>query len=223
MPWTPTSLLAMNSSVSSMPRPDCLVALRKVTAAWSAEDFLVLLVGEQGAQGCVLAPIGNPHAGLPHAGNAGKGAANHGREPDQLEHERRRFRPPNLGTQPGEMAAGDMAALMGDDPDHLIGRLGVHQHAGMNEHVMPVDDEGVEGAVVDEMDADVLRAEAGGGEDRLGVDADQRFRFGIADEPGSVHRGRGDQSGREPADESRAEPPGGGIDPGLGQKRHGSA
>ena len=54
------------------------------------------------------------------------------------------------------MAAGDVAALMGDDPDHLIGRLGLHQRAGMHEHVVPVDHEGVEGAIVDEVNADSL-------------------------------------------------------------------
>jgi len=56
----------------------------------------------------------------------------------------------------------------------------------MHEHIVPVDDEGVEGAVVDEVDADSLRAEAGGVEDGLGVKADQRFGFGVADEPGGV-------------------------------------
>ena len=111
----------------------------------------------------------------------------------------------DLRAEPGEMAAGDMAALMRDDADHLIGRLGVHQRAGMNEHVMPVDDEGVEGAVVDEMDADALRAEAGGIEDRLGVYPDQRFGFGVADKPGGIRRSGGDERGRKPADETRAE------------------
>jgi hypothetical protein len=87
------------------------------------------------------------------------------------------------------MATGDMTALMGDDADHLIGRLGVHQCAGMHEHVVSVDDEGIEGAVVDDVDADCLRAEAGGVEDGLGVKADQRFRFGVADKPSGVRRG----------------------------------
>ena len=53
MPCTPISLVFMNSKVSSRPRPDCLVALRKVTAAWSAEEFLVLPVGEHHAHGGV--------------------------------------------------------------------------------------------------------------------------------------------------------------------------
>ena len=56
------------------------------------------------------------------------------------------------------MTAGDMAALMRDHADDLIGCLGVHQRAGMDEHVVPVDDEGVEGAVVDDVDVDRLCA-----------------------------------------------------------------
>ena len=116
-----------------------------------------------------------------------------------------------------------MTALMGDDADHLIGRLGVHQCAGMHEHVVSVDDEGVEGAVVDDVDADCLRAEAGGVEDGLGVEADQRFRFGVADKPSGVRRGRGDESGGKPADETRAEPPWRRVGSGLSQKGHGSA
>ena len=113
----------------------------------------------------------------------------------------------NLRAEPGEMAAGDMAALMRDDADHLVRRLGVHQRAGMDEHIVPVDDEGVEAPVVDDVDLDALRAEAGGVEDRLGVSADQRFGLGVADEPGGVGRGRGDKGGGKPPDETRAEPP----------------
>ena len=64
MPCMPLSLLAMNSKVSSMPRPDCLVALRKVMAAWSADDFSVLLVGEDASERGILAAIGDAHAGL---------------------------------------------------------------------------------------------------------------------------------------------------------------
>ena len=79
------------------------------------------------------------------------------------------------------MAAGDMAAFMRDHADDLIGSLGVHQRAGMDEHVVPIDDEGVEGAVVDDVDVDGLSAQAGGVKDRLGVGRISAFRLGIAD------------------------------------------
>ena len=79
------------------------------------------------------------------------------------------------------MAAGDMAALVRDHADDLVGSLRIHQGAGMDEHVVPVDDEGVEGAVVDDVDVDRLSAQAGGVKDRLGIGLDQPFRLGIAD------------------------------------------
>ena len=67
------------------------------------------------------------------------------------------------------MTAGDMAALMRNHADDLIGSLRIHQRAGMDEHVVPVDDEGVEGAVVDDVDVDRLSAQSGGVKDRLGI------------------------------------------------------
>ena len=54
----------------------------------------------------------------------------------------------------------------------------------MHEHVVTVDHEGIEGAVVDDVDVDALSSEACGGEDRFGVDLEQRFRLGIADHTG---------------------------------------
>ena len=95
---------------------------------------------------------------------------------------RRRFRLRHLAAKPGEMAAGDMAAFMRDDADDLVRRVGLHQRAGMHEHVVPIHHEGVEGAVVDDMDLDILRAEAGGAEDGLGVVADERFGLRVADD-----------------------------------------
>ena len=80
------------------------------------------------------------------------------------------------------MAAGDVAAFMGDDADDLIGCLGLHQQPGMDEHVLPIHDEGVEGAVVDDMDPDALRPEPRRGEDRLGVGSDQGLGFRVADD-----------------------------------------
>ena len=170
-------------------------------------QFLVLPVGEQSADGRIRSPSGYAHAGLAHPGGAGERTANHRGDAEQLHHERRRFGARDLGSEPGKVTAGDMAALMGDDADHLIGRLGGHQRAGMHEHIVPVDDESVEVGVVDDVNVDRLRAETGRAEDRLGVSADQRFGFSIADEAGRVGRGRCDLSGRKSADENRAEPP----------------
>ena len=98
------------------------------------------------------------------------------------------------------MTAGDMAALMRNHADDLIGSLRIHQRAGMDEHVVPVDDEGVEGAVVDDVDVDRLSAQSGGVKDRLGIGLDQAFRLGIADHAGGVRGGRADQGNDEAAD-----------------------
>ena len=61
-----------------------------------------------------------------------------------------------------QMAAGDMAGLVREHADDLVRRLGIDQRAGIDEDVAAVDDEGVEGAVVDDDDVDVLLGEAGG-------------------------------------------------------------
>ena len=64
------------------------------------------------------------------------------------------------------MSAGDVAGLVRDDADHLVGRLGLMQGAGVDEDVAAVDHEGVEAVVPDDAHGDVLRAEAGRLEDR---------------------------------------------------------
>jgi hypothetical protein len=91
------------------------------------------------------------------------------------------------------MAAHNMPALMRDNADHLIGRLGGHQRAGMHEHVVTVDHEGVEAAVVDDVDLNALRAEPGSVEDGLGISADQRLCFGVANNAPGLRRGRADK------------------------------
>ena len=49
-----------------------------------------------------------------------------------------------------QMSAGDVAGLVGDDADHLVGRVGLLQRAGMNEDVAAVEHEGVEALVPDD-------------------------------------------------------------------------
>ena len=93
------------------------------------------------------------------------------------------------------MAAGDVAGFVRDHPDDLVWRIGDHQRARMHEHVVAVDDEGVEVLVVDKVDADVLGAEPGGAEDWLRVLPDQCFGFGIADEPARISDTWRDEAG----------------------------
>src|SRR4029079_12157685 len=108
-----------------------------------------------------------PPPGRPKTGSAADRACGHGSKPQELQHKGGRLRLRYLRAQPRKMAAGDVPALMRNDADHLVRRLRFHECAGMHEHVVTVDHEGVETAVVDNVNIDALRAEAGGGEDRL--------------------------------------------------------
>ncbi len=107
-----------------------------------------------------------------------------------------------LLAQPRQVAAGDVAGLVGQHADHLVRRLGVHQRAGIDEDALGVDDEGVERAIVDDGDLDVLLGEAGGAQDRLRVVAQQLLDLGVANDRQPwrqalrVHRRRHDSGGR---------------------------
>src|SRR5262245_12772535 len=98
------------------------------------------------------------------------------------------------------MTAGDMAALMRDHADDLIGCLRIHYGTGMNEHVVPVDDKGIESAVIDDVNVDRLAAQSGGVEDRLDIVLDKPFGLGIADHASGVGGGRADERDDEAAD-----------------------
>ncbi len=85
-----------------------------------------------------------------------------------------------------EMAAGDVAGFVRDHADHLVGRLGLGQQAGMDEDLHAVGDEGVDALVVDDVDLDREGIEAGRGEDRIGIGAQGRLDLGIADQAGAA-------------------------------------
>ena len=54
------------------------------------------------------------------------------------------------------MAAGDVAAFMRHDADQLVGRLGPHDQAGVDEDALAARDESVERVVLDDHDLDPL-------------------------------------------------------------------
>ena len=87
-----------------------------------------------------------------------------------------------LLAQARQMAAGDVAGFVREHADDLVRRLRVHQRAGIDEDAPAVRHEGVERAVVDDDDLDVLLREAGGAQDRLGVVAQQLLDLGVADD-----------------------------------------
>jgi len=102
------------------------------------------------------------------------------------------------------MPSGDVSAFMRDDPDHLVRCRGAHDQPGMNEHIVAVDDEGVEGTVVDDVDLDALGAEACGIENRFGIVPQQRFGFRVADNSGRIGRAGIDQTQRQAGQSGQA-------------------
>ena len=88
----------------------------------------------------------------------------------------------DASAQSRHVAAGDVARFVGEDADHLVRRIGLHERAGVHEDVAAVDDEGVEGIVVDDAHRDAAGAEPGSLEDLLRVVVEERLDFRIADE-----------------------------------------
>ena len=96
------------------------------------------------------------HAELARRRNAGETSADRRGQAQNLQRHGRRFHLRNLRAQSRQVTAGDMAGLVRDDADHLVRRVRYHERSGMHEHVVAIDDEGVEVLVVDEVDLDVL-------------------------------------------------------------------
>jgi hypothetical protein len=88
------------------------------------------------------------------------------------------------------MPAGNVAGLMGEHADELVRRFRLHDRADMEEHVLAVDDEGVEALVGDDVDIHVLAGDSGRAEDRLRVIGDQVLDLAVADEACREHAGR---------------------------------
>ena len=80
----------------------------------------------------------------------------------------------------GEMAARQMAGLVREHPDDLVRSLRFHQRAVVHEDAAAVGDEGVETAVVDDDDLDVLLFQARGAQDRPCIVAQQLLDLGVA-------------------------------------------
>ena len=83
----------------------------------------------------------------------------------------------------GEVAARQMAGLVREHTDDLVGSLRFHQRAIVHEDAAAVGDEGVKTAVVDDDDLDVLFLQARGAQDRAGIVAQQLLDFGVAQQP----------------------------------------
>ncbi len=82
---------------------------------------------------------------------------------------------------PAQMAAGDMSDLVRDHPRQLVGVLGAHQEAGVDEQVHAAGDEGVEGIVLDDVDVDRIAAQSRRLEDRVGQLVQVVLDLGVPD------------------------------------------
>ena len=182
-----------------MPRPDWRVASEQPQAGLVGRRFLGAALAQQRAHQHVVAAHGQAAAGAGDIARrfaAGKRAADH--QPDAQDGEQQALgrvaRDP--AAQRSQVAADDMAGLVGDHTDHLVGRLGLHEGAGVDEHVVAVHHEGVEAFVPDDAHGDVLRAEAGGLEDRDRIVLEKVFDLRVADQRQVLRSGRRDGGDR---------------------------
>ena len=79
------------------------------------------------------------------------------------------------------MTARDVADFMGEHADDLRRPVGRHQQAGGDENTLPAGDEGIQGLVVDDMQAEILLFDSGSPEKWRSVSPNGMFDFRIAD------------------------------------------
>ena len=137
------------------------------------------LVAEQAAARDLGATDREARPGPGHVAGIGCRAGDRRAETEQGGYHGHRLRPGELVTQPLLMTVGQMAGLMGNDADDLVGALRRHQRPGVDEHA-PAGDEGIEGIVVDQDDVDAGLGKTGHVEDRPHVIADECLDLRIA-------------------------------------------
>ena len=109
--------------------------------------FLLTPLGEQRAHDHFVAAEQNALAGaaeVARAVAAGYAAGDHQADAENLRQQRARLVLGDARAQRRHVAAGDVARLVRDDADHLVGRIGLHQRAGVHEDVLAIEHEGVE-------------------------------------------------------------------------------
>ena len=85
-------------------------------------------------------------------------------------------------TGSGQMPARDMPGFMGEHAHHLTRVFRLHDEARGDENILPARDEGVEPRIVDDVEADTFRIQAGGGQDRRQIALERVFDLRIPDE-----------------------------------------
>ena len=110
-----------------------------------------------------------------------------------------------LGAQ--HMSAGDMAALVRDDTDQLVGHLGPQNQAGVDEDRLAAGDERIELIVVDQVNPDIAGIEPGRAPNRARHRPNIVLDLGVAQQPrrpGSHRRQRRAQRGDQRRDQHEA-------------------
>jgi hypothetical protein len=82
----------------------------------------------------------------------------------------------------GMVSAGDVAGLVRQDANNLVGVLRFEDEARVDEDVLPAGDKGVNRWIVDNIDVDVSGIEARRLEQRIGVDAQRVLDLRVADQ-----------------------------------------
>ena len=147
--------------------------------------FLLAALGHKRAHDDLVAAVHDALAGVAElvgVAAAGDAARNHEADAEDLREQGARLILGDARAQGGHVAAGDVARFVGDHADHLVGRLRLHQRAGVDEDVAPVEHEGVEGIVLHDADLDAPGAQTGRAEDRLRVVGEQVLDLGVADQ-----------------------------------------
>ena len=154
---------AKRLKVSYMPLADWPRGVEELHAGAVGLLFLRALIGEQRAADHLLRRHGSPAGGrLPPALPPVARPPTIAPTPSSMRDDRGGLRVGELLAQPRQVAARHMAGLVRQHADDLVRRLAIVQRADIDEDAPAVHHEGVERAVVDQHDLDVLLREAGG-------------------------------------------------------------
>ncbi|MNV19189.1 hypothetical protein D3C71_1100430 [compost metagenome] len=136
--------------------------------------FLALHVAQGAERAEILAGGQKGRARVRRAGDRGQGAQGHGHD--------HRLHAGVLGAVAQGVAVLDVAGLVGDHAQKLVGGLGLQDQAGVQAHDAPARGEGVQVIVVDQQDFDFGRVQSHGVEHRLGPFVDDALDLGVADQ-----------------------------------------
>ena len=148
---------------------------QKAHAGAVGRFLLAALVGQQGVLQVGLRTGNDRAADIGHVGIVRARAGRHGADAEQHRDDRGGLRIGELLAHLRQVPADDVAGLVREHADQLIGCRRLHQRAGIDEDVVRIHDEGVERLVVDDDDLDALIAQARDLEDRR-----SRIRAAIA-------------------------------------------